>query len=197
MAKKKRGAKKSAGKVSPKTAKKRAKAALKKAEKQLKVAETYAKSVSSVDKARLAIQSKAAVAALNAGAARVLAARAPSIDEQLKAYSRDITAIEKYKKVKRRASGGKKRKSAPRATKRAAAPSRPPARKPAKKSRRKSGSSNTVITAAQVLKMAKTGKLKRWLCEAPKRTGCGKRARVVSGKGSFARLRAPRGSLAA
>lgn len=65
------------------------------------------------------------------------------------------------------------------------------------KKRKSSKGSNTQVTAAQVVAMAKKGKLQRWLCQAPKRSGCGRRARVVSGKGSFQRLRGSPRRLAA
>jgi len=140
-------------------------------------------------------RSKEAVAALNAGAARIMAARAPAeIKNELMQYSKDISAMALYKQAKKAGRrGGKKRSSQPAA--RASAPKvskKRASKKTASKKRASKKADNRQVTAAQVMKMAETGKLKRWLCEAPKRTGCGKRAKVVSGKGSFARLRSPR-----
>lgn len=50
----------------------------------------------------------------------------------------------------------------------------------------------TVVTAEQVVKAAVDADLKRWLCQGPKRTGCGSTGRVTSGKGTFVRLRPPK-----
>jgi hypothetical protein len=70
--------------------------------------------------------------------------------------------------------------------------------KPRKPSKPKGGSKaaaaqNRTVTADSIVKEAKQAELKRWLCEGPKRSGCGAGGtRVVSGKGSFTRLRPPK-----
>lgn len=79
----------------------------------------------------------------------------------------------------------KRSKVAPRkkAASRAAAPA--PQRRTSKKVR--------TVTADQAIKEAAQRSLRRWLCEGPRRSGCGAGgSRVITGKGSFKRLRPPR-----
>jgi hypothetical protein len=64
----------------------------------------------------------------------------------------------------------------------------PKKRRTVKKKTSRKGASATV-TAAQVIKMAQKGALKKWLCSGVKRTGCGSSGRVVAGKGRFSRVR--------
>jgi hypothetical protein len=62
----------------------------------------------------------------------------------------------------------------------------------AAKRRKKTGPKHKkvqTVTAAQVISMAKKGALQRWLCQGRARTGCGSSGRVVSGRGSFRRVR--------
>jgi len=91
--------------------------------------------------------------------------------------------------------GMHRKKAAPK--KRRAAVSAPKKRRmavsaPKKRRTKKSGGT---VTAAQIIKMAKSNALKTWACRGITRTGCGgSGSRVVKAKGSFKRVR-PRARL--
>lgn len=74
-----------------------------------------------------------------------------------------------------RARGGKVRK----AGKKRRTTKAKPARRPAARKTSKRKSKVTTVTAAQVIKMAQKGSLKKWLCGGVKRTGCGSTGRVL------------------
>ncbi len=80
--------------------------------------------------------------------------------------------------------GKKKRRTKKKTASRAAAPA-PARRRTSKKVR--------TVTANQVIAAQAQAALKRWLCEGARRSGCGAGgSRVVTGKGSFVRIRPPR-----
>lgn len=89
---------------------------------------------------------------------------------------------------KRRKKAGKRSKVAPRkktATRTASAPRAAKKRSSKKKVRS--------VTADAVVKAAALAAKKRWLCEGARRSGCGAGgSRVVTGSGSFKRIRPPR-----
>lgn len=76
--------------------------------------------------------------------------------------------------------GKKKRRPVKKAAVRTA--SKPAARRSSKRA--------PTVTAAQVINNATKAALKRWLCQGPRRSGCGAGgSRVVTGTGSFKRIR--------
>lgn len=87
-----------------------------------------------------------------------------------------------------RLSGGKKRSKVgkKKTTRRSTAPIQArQTRRPSKKVAN--------VTAESVIKNAAQAAMKRWLCEGARRSGCGAGgSRVVTGKGSFKRIRPPR-----
>lgn len=92
-------------------------------------------------------------------------------------------------KTKRSKKSPAKKTTARRTATRRAAPSaaRPAARRSSKKVR--------TVTADAVIRAAADTAMKKWLCEGARRSGCGAGgSRVISGKGSFKRLRPARPS---
>lgn len=85
--------------------------------------------------------------------------------------------------------GGKKRSKVgkKKATRRTAAPVQ------ARQARRAGKKKVATVTADSVIKAAAQKAMQRWLCEGARRSGCGAGgSRVVTGKGSFKRIRPPR-----
>lgn len=107
---------------------------------------------------------------------RVLGARA--------AYASAAARAARLGKKKR----SKRSKVAKKKTTRRASPA--PAARRASAPRRKKV---PTVTASSVINQAAKAALKRWLCEGARRSGCGAGgSRVITGKGSFVRIRPPR-----
>lgn len=101
-------------------------------------------------------------------------------------------------RAKARAKTSRGRKSS--ASRKPRAASRPASRRPtAGKKRRSSKKTKPMSRLAQVALAAARGRstkglsksigMSRWLCQGPKRSGCGSTGRVVAGRGKFVRLR--------
>lgn len=92
--------------------------------------------------------------------------------------------------------GKKKRKAAPKKSRvapRKKVATRAVSRVAAAPKPRRASKKVPTVTAASVINNAQKAALKRWLCEGARRSGCGAGgSRVVTGKGSFVRLRPPR-----